>query len=679
MTPERLLQDGFAAHRAGRIDEAEIAYRGVLEQQPLHFDARHLLGVVLRAKKQLDEAKTEIRLALAIDPSNADACNNLANILLDLGEDAEAWLRRAVRIRPVFFQPLLALAQRSAQRPDGQSEADEFFARAAKANPHHPDAYRHWGEALEGAMRYAEAVAVHRNSFLYNPSSAASLERMGRALRGVPDLEGAAIVLKAALCLDPAARWGALHLAAVQFDLRRLDQAKRWFAVARVLNPEDESALLGRFNTALYSCDWTNRDLAHTEALRRMRRGPSLFQPFSMLAISGEPAEQLLAARAYSAHLYDTHPVPLWRPGDEYRHERLRIGYLSADLHTHATAYLMAELIEVHDRSRFEIIAFSYGPNDGSPMRERLIAAFDDFHDIQFKTDREAAELIRRSEIDILIDLKGYTQHVRPAIAAYRPAPAQVNYLGYPGTLGSPFHDYVIGDSIVIPPQDDQWFSETVIRLPGCYQVNDGKRAISSETASRREEGLPDEAFVFCCFNNNWKISPTVFARWMGLLRDLPGSVLWLIHDNDTAKANLRAEAGKQGVDPERLIFTRRVPLADHLARHRLADLFLDTLPYGAHTTASDALFAGLPVLTCRGTSFAGRVAASLLTTLGVPELIAEDLDEYVAMAKTLATGPEQLEAIRLKIMTTPGRQTLFDARAFAQGFEEALLSIARR
>lgn len=709
---DRLFQDGLAAHRAGRIVEAESAYRTILQHQPLHFDARHLLGVTLRAQGRPSDAAAQISLALVIDPASPDACNNLANVLGDLGNEAgmPPLLKRAVQVRPVFFQASLTLAQLAlragdrslasdyftkaaaaapspawrsncmglALRADGdQAKAAMAFAHAAAADPALPGVHMDWGNALEATAQLPEAAAAYRQGLQRDPSNASYLEGIGRILRRTFILDGAAKILKAALCLDPTAYGAALHLAAVQLDLKRLDKAERWFSIARILNPADEVPLLGCFNTALFACDWAGWEPLLDEALARIRTGNSGFQPFSLLATSDSPADQLLAARAYSTRIHGDHPAPLWRPDDAYGHDRLRIGYLSADFHTHATAYLVAELIEVHDRARFEIVAFSHGPDDGSPMRRRLVQAFDQFHDIQAKTDREAAELIRQAEIDILIDLKGYTQDARPEILAYRPAPAQVNYLGFPGTLGSPFHDHVIADAVVVPPEDDRWYSEQVIRLPGTYQVNDAHRAIAQETPSRRAEGLPEDAFVFCCFNNNWKIGPAVFDIWMALLREIPKSVLWLIQDNDTAVANLRAAAEQRGLDPARLIFTRRVPLPEHLARHRLADLFLDTLPYGAHTTASDAIFAGLPVLTCRGQTFAGRVAASLLTTLGVPELIAESLEDYVAIARSLATTPDRLAEIRAKVMTAPGREVLFDARAFARGYEEALLAIS--
>lgn len=703
-----LLTEGFAAHRAGRIAEAKTAYRAILRSQPLHFDARHLLGVALRAEGRSAEAAAEIAFALLVNPANPDAYNNLANARNDLGDEAAARtaLSRSLRLRPNFFEASFTLAQLTLragdvdgaielfakaesvapsaawrlycrgrfQRAHGRlAEAAADLAEAAALTPKLPDIHANLGEALEALVRLPEALEAHRRS----PPTASSLETIGRLLRRLFRQEEAAAALKSAFCLDPAARGAALHLAAALFDLRRFPEAHRWFSAARAIDPADETAFLGLFNTALYSCDWSRWEPLIEEALSRMKTGSSAFQPFSMLAASGDPSHQLLAARAYSAHLFKVRPKPTELPKAGYRHDRVRLGYLSVDFRNHAVAHLIAELIEVHDRERFEIFGFSYGPNDGSPLHQRLIDAFDQFHDVELKTDGEAAALIRANEIDILIDLTGYTQHNRAGILAYRPAPIQVNYLGFPGTLGSPFHDYVIADPILIPAGEEEWYSEKVIRLPGSYQANDGKRVLAATMPTREEEGLPEQGFVFCCFNNNWKISRQIFSLWMGLLREVPGSVLWLLGDNAAAMSNLREAAAQRGVDPARLIFAGRRPTPEHLARQRLADLFLDTLPYGAHTTASDALFAGLPLLTCTGGSFASRVATSLLTVIGVPELITTTLDDYAATASALASSPHRLREIREKLLTAPGRQQLFDAKEFSRGYEEALLSLS--
>jgi protein O-GlcNAc transferase len=340
---------------------------------------------------------------------------------------------------------------------------------------------------------------------------------------------------------------------------------------------------------------------------------------------------------------------------------------------------LAAGLFELHDRSGFEVVAVSYGEDDGSPMRRRLEHAFERFLDVRARSDAQAAALLREMEIDIAVDLKGFTAGARPGILAQRPAPLQASYLGFPGTLGVPFIDYLIADRIVVPESEQACYAEKLVYLPECYQVNDASRAVAERTPAREEAGLPARGLVFCCFNNNYKILPETFACWMRLLREVPGSVLWLLKDSDAARANLEREARDAGIDPARLVFAARLPHAEHLARHRLADLFLDTLPYNAHTTASDALWAGLPVLTCTGTSFAGRVAASLLHAVGLPELVTRTRTDYEQLALALARDPQRLESLKEKLERNRKTAVLFDTARFARALETAYRTMWQR
>lgn len=366
---------------------------------------------------------------------------------------------------------------------------------------------------------------------------------------------------------------------------------------------------------------------------------------------------------------------PLWN-GQRYNHDKIRIAYLSADYYQHATAYLMAELFKRHDRSRFELFAISFGSENTSPMGQRLVKAFDRFIDVNQMSDLEVARQLRSMEIDIAVDLKGYTKNNRKQILAYRPAPIQVNYLGYPSTMGADFIDYILVDPFIVPPDQQPHFTEKLVHLPECYQVNDSKRIIANRTPLRQECGLPEQGFVFCCFNNSYKITPTFFDIWMRLLKAVPGSVLWLLSKNKLMEENLRREAQARGVNPERLVFSPQQKLPEHLARHRLADLFLDTLPCNAHTTASDALWAGLPVLTCAGKSFAARVAGSLLHAINLPELVTYNLEDYEGLALKLATQPDLLCQIKDKLkqnrLTTP----LFDCDRFRQDIEAAYIEM---
>jgi predicted O-linked N-acetylglucosamine transferase (SPINDLY family) len=368
----------------------------------------------------------------------------------------------------------------------------------------------------------------------------------------------------------------------------------------------------------------------------------------------------------------------MWH-GEAYAHDRIRIAYLSADFHSHATAALMAGVFESHDRTRFQTVAISFGPDDRSEMRARLMPAFERFVDVREKSDPEIATTLRQMEIDIAIDLKGYTQDSRPGILAHRPVPIQAGYLGFPGTMGADYIDYIIADAVVIPPEHESFYTEKVVRLPDTYQGNDSKRRIAERTPTRAEAGLPETGFVFCCFNNNFKILPDMFAIWMRLLACVEGSVLWLIEDNAAAARNLKREAVARGIAADRLVFAPRVNLDVHLARHRLGDLFLDTLPYNAHTSASDALWAGLPVLTCLGTGFAGRVAASLLQAVGMPELVTQSLEAYESLALKLARDSGALDALKAKLARNRMTQPLFDTTRFTRNLEAAYLAMWER
>ena len=404
--------------------------------------------------------------------------------------------------------------------------------------------------------------------------------------------------------------------------------------------------------------------------------GRRAVHPFLNLAISDSPALNLRAAQIFAGD----HPSGLscWR-GELYRHDKIRIAYLSADFYRHATAFLMAGVFEQHDRTKFESFAISYGPSDDSDMRRRLEGAFDHFLDLRTAPDRAIAEKLREMEIDIAVDLKGYTGQGRPGILAQRGAPVQLHYLGYPGSLGAPYVDYLIADNTVIPRKSVDHYAEQIIFLPGCYQCNDARRPDPGELPPRGQAGLPENAFVFCCFNSSFKIGPDIFSAWMRLLRNLPESVLWLLDCDPIATANLRREAVGHGVAPERLILARRAPLEEHLARLGLADLALDTFPYGAHTTASDAAWTCVPLIALAGESFAARVSASVLTAAGVPELITRSLHEYESRALMLARDKHALAGIRAQLRANRAKSPLFDTVLFTRHLESAYTIIYRR
>jgi len=478
--------------------------------------------------------------------------------------------------------------------------------------------------------------------------------------------------------LSPTDRNAQLNLGNTLRQLGLHEQAIASYERVLEISPDDGSAFMLRAVEKRAVCDWGEFDRLTdcVEAWVETDKKPLL--PFGFLAFCDDPAKQRLCATRYAEQRVGAvTPLPRRIPRDPAA--PVRIAYLSADFHEHATAYLMIELFEGHDRKRFETHAISFGPATGDAMQKRLQGAFNSFHDVRERSDREVAGLIRDLGIDIAVDLKGYTQDSRPMIVAYRPAPVQVNYLGYPGTMGADFIDYVLADRFVVPQDHQAFFTEQLFYLPDCYQVNDSTRIIAAETPSRESYGLPRDAFVFCCFNHNYKITPPVFGRWMNLLRRVPDSVLWLLRDNDSAERNLHGEAKRRGVKPDRLVFAPKLPLAEHLARHRHADLFLDTFPYGAHTTASDALWAGVPVLTRAGQGFASRVAGSLLHTIGLPELVTDDIDAYEALAFALATDPDRLRALRQRLARNRETSPLFDGVRFARKLEAAFLAMLKQ
>ncbi|MGA7965355.1 MAG: hypothetical protein WCB49_05645, partial [Gammaproteobacteria bacterium] len=421
----------------------------------------------------------------------------------------------------------------------------------------------------------------------------------------------------------------------------------------------------------IYACEWGGLADLIQIIDEDIRAGKRSVMPFTYLSLSRSSQNLKRCAEIFAREKF---PAACISPSgaSRYDHARIRIGYMCGEFRRHASSMLTVELFELHDKGHFELFAFDSGFDDGSEIRQRMNAAFDHFVDIGGLSDAEAAQEINRHEIDILIDLAGYSNMARPGILSRRPAPIQVNYLGFPGTLGADYIDYILADACVIPPEQRECYVENVVYLPDTYQVNDTKRQVAERTPTHAEAGLPETGFVFCCFNNNYKITQDVFDVWMGLLKSVEGSVLWLLEDNADAMRNLRKEAARRGVEPERLVFAPRVDAPEHLARHRLADLFLDTLPYNAHTTASDALWAGLPLLTCLGSTFPGRVAASLLQAAGVPELIAPSLDAYQACALRLAREPDQVASLKAKLAQNRDTCPLFDSRRFTRHMEAA-------
>jgi predicted O-linked N-acetylglucosamine transferase (SPINDLY family) len=650
------------AHDRTHLAALRARLAASLETAPLFDSARHTRS--LEAAYSLMWQRMENRLApmhFAV-PAPTEAVRPVATVALAPGDAVINYNRGTA----------LIARGRSA-------EAIAAFEQAVRLNPGLVPGWYNLGTTQMGLSRHEEAVASFDRVLALDPAMTAAHNNRGAALLVLGRPAEAAAALERALQSRPDHPGALENLGSAQMDLERLEEAMATFRRLLAVSPDRPDTVGRLLDPLVRCCAWSDEYLSlRARVVELAARGLPAQFPFPFLSTSDSPAAQLSCARRCTTDKFPSEPEPLWT-GVPYAHKRIRVAYLSADFHTHATAFLTAELFERHDRERFECTAVSFGPDDGSPMRGRLQKAFDAFLDVRDVSDRDVARLLREREIDIAVDLKGYTLGRRLGIFAHRMAPVQVNYLGYPGTLGAPYIDYIVADPEVIPREHFEYYTEKVVHLPGCYQPNGSGRPPVAAAPSRRELGLPEGAFVFCCFNASYKITPEIFGIWMRWLRAVPESVLWLLADNRFATANLRAQSARSGIDPGRLVFAPRAELAEHLARQRAADLFVDTLPYNAHTTASDALWAGVPVLTCRGRTFAGRVGASLLQAAALPELITQNLEEYEALALALAADRGRLSALRARLTCKRDSCALFDVERYARNLEAAYLRMWQR
>ena len=778
---QALFNEGLACHQKGLLAPAKAIYEQVLESQPTHFDAMHLLGViaaqtghyllavalmdkaialdaksamahnsrgnVLKELKRLDEALASYERAIQLAAAYSEAYNNRGTVLQELGrlDEALASYERAIQLKTDYaeayynrgnalqalrrFDAALASHEQAIKLKAGYVEAynnrgnalqalQRFdaalasFEQAIQLKADYPEAYHNRGIALQALQHFDAALASYEQAIQLKADYPEAYHNRGNALQALQRFDAAvasyeqAIQLKTdypeayhnrGIALQALQRFDAAvasYELAIQLKtdyaeaynnrglalrgLRRLDAALASFEHAIKLN-SGQDFLVGRWlHTKMGLCDWPEVADQVGKLMTAIAGNEKVATPWPVLALSDSLELQRKTAETWTTDQYPTSTelpaIVKW-----VRHEKIRVGYYSADYHNHATAYLMAELFERHDRNKFELIAFSFGGAQRDALRERLFTAFDQFIEVDNQSEKDIAVLSRSMEIDLAIDLKGFTENSRAKIFSYRAAPIQVSYLGYPGTLGAEYIDYLIADHTLIPQASQQHYAEKIAYLPNSYQVNDRKRAIAATQFSRAALGLPQTGFVFCCFNNNHKITPSTFAGWMRILKQVAGSVLWLLEDNETAGQNLRREASAHGVSAARLIFAKRMSPPDHLARHRFADLFLDTLPYNAHTTASDALWAGLPVLTCVGEAFASRVAASLLNAINLAELITTTQAQYELLAVELATNPERLSQIKQKLASNRLTAPLFDTALFTQHIEDAYTQMVAR
>lgn len=670
---------GNALRDLHRYDEALASYDRAILLQPGFLEARCNRALVLQVLRRYDEALTGFDQVVAVASDYAEAFNGRGNVLRDLGryEEAVASFARAIALKDDYAEAHNNLGN-ALQDLHQFDEALSSHAHAIALRPDFAAAHNSHGNALQAVQRSEEALASFARAIALKPDYAEARYNAGNALAALQRMTGALAEYYCAIALRSdyadAYRGRGLGL----YALKRYEEALASYQRALVLAPGMDWLPGDILAAKRQVCDWTSDGSAVAALEERVRLGQQAVAPFTLTFTADSPALQRKAAEIFVRRQYPANDsLPLQSTYSE--HTKIRIGYFSADFRDHAMMHVMIDLFACHDRSRFTLTAFSFGPDTEDDWRGRAIATFDRFIDVRAMSDREVMLLARSLEIDIAVDLMGFTMGGRTGIFGYRAAPVQVAYLGYPGTMGADYIDYILADRILIPPGDEMHYSEKTVRLPGTYQVNDRRRPVSERRFTREELGLPESGFVFCCFNNNYKITPRVFDLWMRILRGVGGSVLWLYAENPGAAANLRMEAEARDIAPERLVFARKLPLADHLARHQLAGLFLDTLPYNGHATASLALWAGLPVLTQIGTTFAGRVAASLLTAIDLPELVTTTPEAYEALAVELALRPDRLLAVKAKLEQNCLTAPLFDTERFTRSLEAAYVAMHAR
>lgn len=641
MDTQALLRSALAAMEAGDVERALSLCESAAAADPDDADAWRLTAFTLvRLGRQLDSLSAFQR-AIELAPEDADTLSNQACALHDLGrhDQALAACDRAIAVRPTHAAAHFnrGLSLRNLQR---SAEALESFERAIALSPEpYPDALAHRIAALLKLDRFAETVRA-ADDYLHTWAQDADIWWA----------RGAAL------------RW-----------LNRPQEALASFRTALELDPRHPDAFNGAVVVAMaLLADWE----AIAELRERFEKDPWTIANYPSLAIllSDDPAVHRQCAERHITAMRTGWPANLSRR-PRTKSSRIRLAYVSADFRKHPVGFLFQDILARSDRDRFEVHGVALNPDDGCPVRSALAGGFDAFHDVSALDDRDAAEVIAGIGADIAVDIMGHTNQARPALFAGRPAPVQVNYLGYPGTTGADFIDYILADRVVLPFEDQPYCTEAIVHLPACYLPGVAARRLSDKPLTRPDMGLPEYGFVFCCFNALWKITPDVFAQWMGLLGKVDGSVLWL--SSSTADETLKRRAGKHGVDPDRVIFKPRLPFDEHLSAYRLADLFLDTLPYNAHATALDAVWAGLPLLTRKGGAFAGRVGASVLQTVGVPELITATGAEYEALALALADDPDRLASYRQTLARN--RNALFDGESYVRALEGAFAAMHAR
>ena len=674
MDLKALAEQAVRIHQQGDLAGAEKLYLQIRDADPELFGPRYYMGLLRLQQGRSSEAADFLGEALRISPDNAGARYNLGLALLQLQRAGDALaafdsvMATGVQDAKLFTNRGVALW--NLKRP---AEALDSFERALALEPQSAQAWGNRGLALRDLARFEEALASFDRVLALTPRNAIAWNSRGNVLRDLKRFDEAVESYGQAIDIHPGyaealnnrgyVRWTQKndHAAA----LADLEQALR-------LDPGHPYAEGEILHLKMQGADWTDYEARKAALEAGVQGGRRVARPFLFQAVSDSPVDLQACSRIWARDMYLAVDALPHDPAARKGHTKIRLGYVSGEFRQQATQILMAGLYDAHDRNRFELVAVDNGYNDNSAMRTRLEKSFHQWIEISALSDEEAAAKIRAEEIDILVNLNGYFGSPRMGVFAHRPAPVQVNYLGFPATLGAPYMDYIIADAVVIPGDEQRFYDEKVVTLPGCYQANDNRGRTIAVRPSRAEAGLPDTGFVFCNFNNAYKLTPETFAGWMRILKQVDGSVLWLLESPAPFAQNIRAAAEKQGVSGHRILFAPDEAYADHLARLGLADLFLDSLPYNAHTTASDSLWAGVPLLTRRGSAFAGRVATSALLAAGLPELVTESQADYEALAVTLARDDRMLKELRDRLHRNRTTCELFNTDLLRRRIEAA-------
>ena len=663
----------------GQHDDAVKSYERAIGINPEYADAYNNLGNALRDSEQLESALKSFEKSVELNPNFPEAYNNLGNLLKGLGrfDDAVKSFKKSIKISPNFAEAhnnygnLLADLER-------RDDSIKSFKKAIEIDPNFAEAYNNLGNVFKTLNRFKESIQSYEMAIEINPDFAEAYNNLGNLLTMDTKLLNQAVKsFEKAVEINPDFAIAHNNLGNAYKDLNFLDKALNSYERAFDIENSLDNVLGNVLSTKMNSCNWDGLAELLDDAKKRIVNNEKVIEPFTLLGVIDDSAIQ---RKATELRVNANHPKSNLLPTiDQYpKHPKIRIGYFSADFREHPLAYLTAELYELHDRNHFEVHAFSFGPDTQDEMNLRIKAGVDHFHNVQSMSHKEMALFVRSLEIDIAIDLGGFTHDARTDVFAMSAAPIQLSYIGYLGTMGADYYDYLIADPVMIPKESQKYYVEKIVYLPS-FQVNDSKDLPPEITLTRKDVGLPEEGFVFCCFNNTYKFTPTIFDSWARILKQVDNSVLIVYVNNELSTINLTQEIVKRGVKSERLIFGGNLERLEYLARYRTADLFLDTHPYNAGTTASDALKMGLPLLTMIGKSFSSREAASILTSMNLPELITNTSEEYEALAIELATHPEKLKVIKDKLISNLTTAPLYNTKLFVKNLESAYTTMYER